>query len=464
MSLISRFFKIIKKADLEDDMAKRIMYSLTLSKSNKSEIEHNLGNANLDMLNAAIEGADDIIEYGSLAVLNELQHSKKPLPINKNEIKNLINGPKTNNYYNELNSFLKEAVELFNIKYLWDLSFGGFAWERIAKSLEILTNLKDNLTKVKDENKLTEIKKKIVLELNYFDSLAHNNGSIYTKLIDLESKKLNKEDFYNLANEYAAITNFVKKKLNIDPYSVSDKFYFLLQDPSYINIEKVLNDLNEFIATEKLDNEVLDALNKLKKILEKNLHKSSDVKTSKINELMDAKDLQDPDHLYSVLHPYIKNNRLQFRDALNNFNRFISPEQEEIKLLEMNKTRLSRMGFDDAIHILDQFIKKNILYKPDHHFTFIIENIKEALGKKVSKEMQFKINLIEEKVNKLANIDKMTLPETNGKTIEMFIEDCANNYLDYNKRKNADETLDKINEIYIKEAKFLKSMLQALIL
>jgi hypothetical protein len=484
MSLISRLFKIIKKANLEDDMAKRIMYSLSLSKANKMEIEHNLGSANLDMLNAAIDGADDIIEYGSLSVLNELLNCQITKDYNyqtsgRKNIQNLVDNLNNKENYENLLDFLKKAINLFKKDNEWRDNYGGENWAKIAKSLYTLTNLKLNLFDAKEEQ-ATRIKKQIVLELNYFDSLAHNTGSIYTKLVDIEFNKI----YYNKVEEVKDILyniiDLIKIRSIDEPdvyldrveYNISkvyNKLYDMVDNKeidistfAYINnILKEINDPDD-ILTPEIKSEINKAINLLNFVIRNN----PNIKSDKINTLMDSKDLKDSNQLYSILDPYISGTtRLQFRDALNNFNRFLSPEEEDNKLLELNKTQLSRMSFYgltffEMINDFKLFKDKNIVEKFNSDFLDIITLIKSKI-KNMSKEFEKRLEIIEDNILKLRNIKNTILPETNGESIKYFY---YKNILKLENKEQYKDLLNKINEMYNKQASLIASMFEALIL
>lgn len=222
MSLLNKFIKIVK-ASIEDDMANRIMYSLITSKATPNELYYNDGVVNQDVLDLAVEGINDLIKYGSLAVLDELSYLDESI-YNKNLNKNKIENDIKSNNYNLILDFLKKAYNLFT-KEQWDDGFGGYAWAKITKSLHDLTNLKINLSNETDKSKQNKIKKLIILEMNYFDSLSHNNGSILEKMARQEHEdSLNLNEHNSLLNEFFKLAKVFKEEILLlkEKYKNSD--------------------------------------------------------------------------------------------------------------------------------------------------------------------------------------------------------------------------------------------------
>lgn len=212
-------------ASISGDMAKRIMYSALLAKSNKDEYYGTDGVVNQSALDSAAAGVNDIIKFGTMACLSEMRHAK-----NKQSSKKVEELFKSNN----IKLFLESCIDEFNDKnnFMNYSSYGGHKWATIAKSLLNLFNMNENLKsaiKTDDYNKQNKIKKMIVLELNYFDSLNHNSDSILSSLLNEESGR-NNTIAYN--NQYDKVKNLLDLKDLKNTNYVFNKSFDVLKEES----------------------------------------------------------------------------------------------------------------------------------------------------------------------------------------------------------------------------------------
>ena len=187
MSLLSyKIAKFVKEATVRSDMAKRIMYSLIPS-VNDNRID-------VKALKYAIEGINDLIKYGTMACINELEHYNRDAYYDDNDNLIINNEDKYSIALNllKLNDYkgaLEKSYEAFNEEDHWHKAYGGFAWARIAKSLLNLVNLRSGL-KATIENKDYQgelaVMKDIIVEMNIFDGLSHNTASVMRNILEEE--------------------------------------------------------------------------------------------------------------------------------------------------------------------------------------------------------------------------------------------------------------------------------------
>ena len=208
-----------------------------------------------------LNGINEIIEYGTLACINELKHYMEE----DNEDDDIT--PHNEQSMSALKSYnlknYKKAIDIC-INYFaddegWQESYGGYAWEKIATSIKNLINLKSGL-KASIQNKNFEqelaIMKDIIIELNIFDGMAHNTDSIFPKLLKLEDEKNNPTDEE------------------------------LLEDAKFLGKDKDEDILRGYIAKRKLDI----------------MHRQVEDR-KKIRNLMDVKELSDPVDVFREIEP-----------------------------------------------------------------------------------------------------------------------------------------------------------------
>lgn len=217
-------YLMVCEATIRSDMAKRIMHSILPSigdindPSWASRISSTKGVIDYNSLAAAAEGRHDIIKYGTLACVEEVRHYNNRKYNTPNDIYTLsLKYAKEGNF--------KDAIDIcinsFDDKENWANAYGGEAWLKIAKTIKNLIDLNDklkSLDKYKSNEKFQwqgksdpyavdakiNILNDIIIQLNIFDGLAHNTGSIIPKLIREESNEINNKaqtPYYNQFGE-----------------------------------------------------------------------------------------------------------------------------------------------------------------------------------------------------------------------------------------------------------------------
>jgi hypothetical protein len=119
---------------------------------------------------------------------------------------------------------------------MWQSSYGGSLWAKIA---EILKTLSEEYLKFLDSEPYSEERKKHInnclVYMNIFDGLAHNTGSIYNKLISIESGNRKYEDFERDSNEINELMNLKELEDPIEVYKkLEDKIDMKLPYKDYI--------------------------------------------------------------------------------------------------------------------------------------------------------------------------------------------------------------------------------------
>lgn len=193
----------MKKASIETDMAQRIMLSLIpevmdpLQRANTMQ-DPLMWAADVKVYRNAVRGALDLIKYGSIACLGELQHypsktiSRHEGPYESSEVaekKEVLANAKEAYEKADWKKLLEICHTAFQDVAAWNGSFGGNAWGKIAETLLELDNkYKEVLTARKSsdwEGELKRMKEAVVL-MNVFDGLAHNTASVIPKVLDAE--------------------------------------------------------------------------------------------------------------------------------------------------------------------------------------------------------------------------------------------------------------------------------------
>ena len=176
--LISAINIFYKEATLLGDVAHRAMYSI-------------IPGGKFDLLAArwVASGAIDILYYGTKEVVKEISYYNGEYS-KKEEIRNInleeVNMDTIDTYIN----VLKKSVLLFGEEN-WDRAYGGKSWEKITTTLfHIASKYKTLLDTIKGSEKEEKLLRELIVDLNIFDGLCHNNGSIYTKMIGEESSSL----------------------------------------------------------------------------------------------------------------------------------------------------------------------------------------------------------------------------------------------------------------------------------
>lgn len=305
-----------KQAAIIPDMAKRIMYSLIPSvNSNQVDIR---------ALKAAVEGINDIIKYGSRAVIEEMRHSRDEFDYLQ-----------AKEYFdaNNLEDCLKECFESFNNPRNWKPQYGGYAWAKITRSLLSLTNLRSGLKATienKDYTGELQVMKDIIIELNIFDGLAHNTASIMKNLIEEEVNESKDKDNKSL------------------PY-LDD-----LAHEQLININKAQELLNS--------KELMDPMDVYKEI-EKTLIDSGDIHRFKdfSTKLRSKKEYHQDNSAKVLPEKFLISTRKLIKSDMNGIHEYLLKIKNDFKKFDLNESSISqilensanvRYSLKQAIHII----------------------------------------------------------------------------------------------------------------
>lgn len=191
----------IKEAILEEDMAKRIMLSIIPALSSK--LERHIG-YDYKALRSAALGAKDLVKYGTKACITELLFYGAPVREDDYHLSELKLKTYTDKYskarelaqMEKFSECLKLCTECFLDKSGWNNAYGGVSWAKISDTLfkiqekrELLEYIKqDSMSSDRDPNTdylemEVEAMKDIIIYMNVFDGLAHNNGSVMPKVL-----------------------------------------------------------------------------------------------------------------------------------------------------------------------------------------------------------------------------------------------------------------------------------------
>ena len=183
------------EAGLREDMAKRIMYSILPSLTGKTQAHQTGGVIDYNVLKSAIDGRHNIIKYGTQACVEELRtygySGSDTLLEQKQKIyAHALEATNAGHYEDAI----EYAIQAFADYTAWQEDYGGKAWEQIAKTVQEIINLDQDLSLVRRKGKGIEaevpIMQKLIMAMNVFDGLSHNTSSIMRNLVEQESKEL----------------------------------------------------------------------------------------------------------------------------------------------------------------------------------------------------------------------------------------------------------------------------------
>jgi hypothetical protein len=214
LKLSAHFHLLSKTSSLRSDMANRVMYELA-NALYPNEAAHD--EINLDF---ATHGSKKLIQFGFAICAKEMYHH--PEFNNKADINTIY--PFYNKDLNklekpELLSVLQEyqaALKSFSIKFndnTWEEGYGGKPWYKISLALLEITSLYMEYLKNKD----SKIGKLLMIKLNMFDALAHNNANVYSKMVREENYDDFLEDSFDKNDTYKLYQLMDAKELN-NPY------------------------------------------------------------------------------------------------------------------------------------------------------------------------------------------------------------------------------------------------------
>lgn len=349
LAALCTFFE--KRAELREDMAKRIFLSVIPAVMGKTENYYTQG-TDYKLLKSASNGANDLIKYGATSCINELKHygatgdkrfqqqyitkhkpkdaTGKPMEwpnvwkiatIYKNKAESILQNPQNDRYSVLGNSYyslaLKVCVDSFSDAKAWEPSYGGKPWAKIATTLYDLnhnvklllfnrSNARDRRERDKDylQEEIELMRHQIVL-MNLFDGLAHNTANVMGNLV--EEERFDRSKLIKSRTEEGSETRY-----------------------------KLLDDLANFQAQNE----------------------------SAIERMMDAKELANPLLVYKVLQPEIK--RMPQRKMMEDW----------INKIE-SKPEYHTMGNDSARQLMTVRIKKELIVPMKEH-GHIIEELTRA--------------------------------------------------------------------------------------
>ena len=289
-------YALVCEASLRSDMAKRIMYSILPALSGETQMQMTHGAVDYKALKAAVEGRKDIIKYGIKACAKEIDHYQKD-----GQSKARL----MNQRYLEGNAetAIDMAIQCFADAEHWAPSYGGQAWENVAKTLKKSMVLDGELEKAKAArmtdptaiDRETEIMRQLVITMNIFDGLSHNTESILSNMAHeealesapspAEAQKAGAEEFKTLQRLMDAkeLTNPVQVFKEVEPaliesgdiHRYKDWANTLRRNPSYSNDDPGLEKEKFLIRLRKhilpFRQELNDRRDFLKKQIEKSL-------------------------------------------------------------------------------------------------------------------------------------------------------------------------------------------------
>jgi hypothetical protein len=186
-------------AGLQEDMAQRIMFSTLPYLANPAQVALTEGVVDVNALKAAVEGRKNIIKYGVIAVLGELEHYREAFTNTG------VKGKKSEPYIrcrnaivnNKFSAAMDIAIDAFKDSESWYTQYGGRPWEMIARAIRQIARLDYSLDELRSkprsqENDKQEVQlmRDLIVEMNVFDGLAHNSDSILNNLAELEANAL----------------------------------------------------------------------------------------------------------------------------------------------------------------------------------------------------------------------------------------------------------------------------------
>lgn len=270
-----------KSATLESDMAKRIMVSVIPSMMSKTET-HYSGGFDYKALRSAVNGAKDLVKYGTRACVGEMEFYGAGLREKYDQIRSMRAGDLDDEKYNQIKTLkdkynniekvkrkarqlkdedkYKECLDLctksFNDVEVWDSAYGGVAWGKISGTLLQLEEKREFLQMLRQEAgspqadrktdyvqlELETMREMIVL-MNVFDGLAHNTGSVMPKVVQEELNEFKRhrensgaeydheEEEYRDRKYQKQIQTLMDVKEIDDPFTVYKEVQSIIEQP-----------------------------------------------------------------------------------------------------------------------------------------------------------------------------------------------------------------------------------------
>lgn len=310
---LSDFF--LKKATIEEDMAKRIMLSIIPGVSSPLEMQTHKG-FDYKALRSAVNGTKDLIKYGTKACVEEVGNYGDPAieqvygSGSQENVKALYKG-----VYNNAEDLWKagrygECLQVCIKAFLddkegaWAGAYGGKAWAKIAKILSQMQEKRELLDYIRQDanspnrdpntdylDMEMQTMKDIVVLMNIFDGLAHNTASVMPKVIQEERHALNMPS--EMGHKYQERVQELMDAKELDnPLVVYKQVQHIIENsPSKYMFKDWIQRIKEHpdFSKTKSHKETLNdmALIRIKKNLKNKLNHLSDY-ADKIGELKDV--------------------------------------------------------------------------------------------------------------------------------------------------------------------------------
>lgn len=169
---IDNFYKI---ASLLSDMAHRSMFAIISSSEG----------FDFPTARIAAVGAKNIAYYGIKSIQSELNSYDGRIRKVETRLNESDKQQFPSKKYLEI---LDNAKNIFNDVRGFEVGWGGLGWKEIAECLIDIVNLYDNWRKSKrDSDEEMNAINSLIIKMNLFDSLVHNNASVYDKMVLFES-------------------------------------------------------------------------------------------------------------------------------------------------------------------------------------------------------------------------------------------------------------------------------------
>lgn len=175
-------------------MAKRIMLSVVPAVQSEGE-RHHTGGFDYKALKSAVNGAKDLIRFGTKACVDELEHIKTDADSSAGQASESAREYLLNQRYIRC---LNICDKLFATSGLWGPYYGGDPWRKIAKILLQLSEEQLALTHLRAQSTTNpdpktdylaaevSLMKQMVITMNVFDGLAHNTSDVMENLAEIE--------------------------------------------------------------------------------------------------------------------------------------------------------------------------------------------------------------------------------------------------------------------------------------
>lgn len=174
-------YLLLAEADLKQNLAKRILFSLLAKLLDAGEAQTRLhqtkGIVDYNALKQMIPGAKELIHFGTQAAFNEAAEHYR----GEKDLESMLSTPNDDQK-------LIYLQQIFEEKDAWESQMGGKKWAKIAETLyNIHKSLKmAEAVKSQDLEAFYDYLMEMTAYMNVLDGLVHNTGSIIEKMVDLE--------------------------------------------------------------------------------------------------------------------------------------------------------------------------------------------------------------------------------------------------------------------------------------